>query len=133
MKFALARRSLFGNEKPRRIAPLTTLNIVVTPQMPSARTMIASAEKARSLRRTRRPIRISCRKVSESIVRLRRTDWAGSSSRRLRNERELRLAADAACQAEQRPAERPGPSRDADVIFARRIQLRGVGDAHLFP
>ena len=31
MKFRLASRSLFGNENPRSITPLTTLNIVVTP------------------------------------------------------------------------------------------------------
>ena len=45
MKFALASRSAFGNEKPRSITPLTTLNIVVTPQMPSASTTTARAQK----------------------------------------------------------------------------------------
>ena len=44
MKFALASRAAFGKEKPRSITPLTTLNIVVTPQMPSASTRTASAQ-----------------------------------------------------------------------------------------
>ena len=64
MKFALARRSAVGNEKPRSITPLTTLNIVVTPQMPSASTMTARAQNDFSLMRTRRPIRRSRRKFS---------------------------------------------------------------------
>jgi hypothetical protein len=58
-KFALASRSAFGNENPRSMAPLTTLNIVVTPQMPSAITTMARIENARSLRSTRKPMRIS--------------------------------------------------------------------------
>jgi hypothetical protein len=45
MNLIVARRSLLANEKPRSIAPSTTLNIVVTPQMPSARTITASAQK----------------------------------------------------------------------------------------
>ena len=40
MKLTLISRSALGNENPRSITPLTTLNIVVTPQMPSASTMI---------------------------------------------------------------------------------------------
>ena len=64
MKFALTSRSAFGNAKPRSITPLTTLNIVVTPQMPSASTMTASAQKDFSLSRTRNPMRRSRRNVS---------------------------------------------------------------------
>jgi hypothetical protein len=41
------------------MAPLTTLNIVVTPQMPSASTTMARKENARSLRSTRKPMRTS--------------------------------------------------------------------------
>jgi hypothetical protein len=59
MKFAPASRSAFGNEKPRSSAPLTTLNMVVTAQMPSASTNTASAENPRSLRSTRKPMRTS--------------------------------------------------------------------------
>jgi len=58
-KFRLARRGPFGNENPRSITPLTTLNIVVTPAMPSARTTTARAQKPFSLIRTRKPILIS--------------------------------------------------------------------------
>ena len=64
MKLALASRSAFGNEKPRNITPFTTLNIVVTPQMPSASTMVASAQNDFSLTSTRRPMRRSRSKVS---------------------------------------------------------------------
>jgi hypothetical protein len=67
MKFALARRSAFGNEKPRSITPLTTLNIVVTPQIPRARTTMASVENDRSLRRTRKPMRRSWTSASGCI------------------------------------------------------------------
>jgi hypothetical protein len=67
-KFALARRSAFGNENPRSIVPFTTLNMVVTPQIPSANTTMARVEKARSLRRTRNPMRTSCTKVSSDMV-----------------------------------------------------------------
>ena len=63
-KLALASRSAVGNEKPRSITPLTTLNIVVTPQMPRASTMTARAQKDRSLMRMRRPMRMSRRNVS---------------------------------------------------------------------
>ena len=67
MKLTSARRSAFGNEKPRSMTPLTTLNIVVTPQMPSASTKIASAQNAFSLTRTRKPMRIS-RAVSSATM-----------------------------------------------------------------
>src|SRR5262245_56802404 len=59
MKLTLTIREEFGNEKPRSITPLTTLNVVVTPQMPSARTVMDRAQKPFSLRRTRRPTRKS--------------------------------------------------------------------------
>ena len=59
MKFTLASRLAFGNENPRSITPLTTLNIVVTPQMPRARTVTASAQKDFSFTSTRRPMRRS--------------------------------------------------------------------------
>jgi hypothetical protein len=68
-KFALARRSAFGNENPRSITPLTTPNMDVTPQMPRARTTMARMENERSLRRTRRPMRISWATVSDSMER----------------------------------------------------------------
>ena len=68
MKFALARRSAVGNEKPRSITPFTTLNIVVTPQIPRASTMTARAQNDFSLMRTRTPIRRSWPKVSATIV-----------------------------------------------------------------
>src|SRR5690242_6689736 len=70
MKLALASRSAFGNPKPRSITPLTTLNIVVTPQMPRARTTTASAQNARSFTSTRAPTRRSRRRVSATIWRL---------------------------------------------------------------
>src|SRR5262245_25976474 len=70
MKLALTSRSAFGNAKPRSSTPLTTLNIVVTPQMPSARTTTARAQKARSFTSMRRPTRRSWRKVSATIVAL---------------------------------------------------------------
>ena len=68
MKFRLTSLSAVGNENPRSITPLTTLNIVVTPAMPSARTMTASAQKLFSLIRTRRPMRRSRRRVSVGIA-----------------------------------------------------------------
>src|SRR5687767_4435158 len=56
MKFRLTSRSPLGNENPRSITPFTTLNIVVTPLIPRARTTTASAQNVFSLNRTRRPI-----------------------------------------------------------------------------
>jgi len=46
-------RSPLGNENPRIMAALTTANIVVTAQMPSASTKTASAQKPLSLVRWR--------------------------------------------------------------------------------
>src|SRR5581483_574766 len=63
-KLTLASRSACGKSNPRSITPLTTLNIVVTPQIPSPSTMTASEQNARSLTSTRRPIRTSRRKRS---------------------------------------------------------------------
>src|SRR5262245_58648719 len=64
MKLALTSRSAVGNEKPLSITPLTKLNIVVTPQIPSAITNTESAQNDRSLTSTRNPIRMSRRNVS---------------------------------------------------------------------
>ncbi len=85
MKFALASRAAFGKEKPRSITPLTTPNIVVTPQMPSASTRTASAQNDFSFTRTRSPIRRSRRKVSAIRVTLetvRRAGWRQGSPKR---------------------------------------------------
>ena len=60
-------RSAFGNEKPRSMMPFTTLNCVVTAQMPSASTKMASAQNAFSLTSTRAPIRTSWAMDSASI------------------------------------------------------------------
>jgi hypothetical protein len=68
MKFTFIKRLAFGNENPRSITPLTTLNIVVTPAMPSARTITARAQNPFSLIRTRRPILTSRNSVSASIA-----------------------------------------------------------------
>src|SRR5438034_4346788 len=59
MKLTLTIRAEFGNENPRSMIPFTTLNIVVTPQIPSASTTTASAQSPFSRRRTRKPTRIS--------------------------------------------------------------------------
>src|SRR3989338_2178789 len=59
MKLTLTSRAEFGNENPRSITPFTTLNVVVTPQMPRASTTTASAQKPFSRRRTRSPTRRS--------------------------------------------------------------------------
>ena len=48
--------------------PFTTPNIVATPQMPSARTMMARAQNDFSLMSTRRPTRMSCETVSAIMV-----------------------------------------------------------------
>src|SRR3989442_11720891 len=70
MKLTLTIRAAFGNENPRSMMPFTTLNIVVTPQIPRARTMTASAQKPFSRRRTRRPTRRSwTRLVTMGVVR----------------------------------------------------------------
>ena len=55
----LASRPAFGNENPRSITPLTTLNIVATLAIPSASTITARAQKDFSLTSRRRPILIS--------------------------------------------------------------------------
>ena len=69
MKFALARRSAVGKEKPRSITPFTTLNIVVTPQIPRASTMTAErAERFFLDENADAPIRRSWPKVSATIV-----------------------------------------------------------------
>jgi len=49
MKVTFVIRSALGNENPRIMAALTTANIVVTAQMPSASTKTASAQKPLSL------------------------------------------------------------------------------------
>src|SRR3954469_13104445 len=67
MKLRLASRSALANENPRSITPFTTLNIVVTPAIPSARTITARAQKLFSLVRTRRPTLRSRRKISVAI------------------------------------------------------------------
>src|SRR5262245_48380655 len=105
MKFTLARRSAFGNEKPRNIAPFTTANIVVTPQMPSASTRIARLEKDRSFRKTRKPMRRSWAKVSGCILGLRLDGGAGPDVHRLSNRRDdaLRRLPDANIAAVTRP------------------------------
>src|SRR6266581_2534769 len=59
MKLTLTIRAEFGNENPRSMIPFTTLNIVVTPQIPSASTTTASAQNPFSRRRTRKPTRMS--------------------------------------------------------------------------
>src|SRR5881409_3159946 len=70
MKLTLTSREVFGNENPRSITPFTTLNVVVTPQMPSANTTTAIAQKPFSRRRTRRPTRRSWTKlVTIGVVR----------------------------------------------------------------
>src|SRR2546427_6905227 len=67
MRLTLTSRAAFGNENPRSMIPFTTLNIVVTPQTPRARTVIASAQKPFSRRRTRSPTRRSWTNVSATI------------------------------------------------------------------
>ena len=68
MKLTLASRAAFGNEKPRSMTPFTTLNMVVTPPMPRARTMTARAQKAFSLTSTRSPMRRSRRTPSAPMI-----------------------------------------------------------------
>src|SRR5215813_10085542 len=63
MKETLTIRAEFGNENPRIMIPFTTLNMVVTPQIPSASTTIASAQNPFSRRRTRKPTRRSWTKL----------------------------------------------------------------------
>src|SRR5688572_9801518 len=67
-KLTLTSRAEFGNENPRSITPFTTLNVVVTPQMPSARTATAMAQKPFSRRRTRSPTLRSWTKVVTIVV-----------------------------------------------------------------
>src|SRR5438067_533743 len=67
MKRMPIRRSAVGNENPRSITPFTTLNCVVTAQMPSASTSTASAQKPFSLIKTRNPTRVSWRRESKSM------------------------------------------------------------------
>src|SRR6478609_5628168 len=62
-----ARRSALGYENPRSMVPLMTLNIVVTPPMPRARTKTARRQKDFSLMRTRSPMRTSWRKPERNM------------------------------------------------------------------
>src|SRR5437867_12382876 len=66
-KLTLTNRAEFGNENPRSITPFTTLNVVVTPQMPRASTVTASAQNPFSRRSTRSPTRRSWTKSSIPI------------------------------------------------------------------
>src|SRR2546422_6826214 len=59
MKLTLTIRAAFGKENPRSMIPFTTLNIVVTPQMPRARTMTDNAQKPFSRRRDRKSTRLN--------------------------------------------------------------------------
>src|SRR2546421_5506713 len=57
-----------GKENPRKTKALTMVNCVVTPAMPSARTRTASRQNDFSLKRMRRPMRISWLRVSRIIL-----------------------------------------------------------------
>src|SRR5438093_5614009 len=84
MKLTLTIRAAFGKENPRSMIPFTTLNIVVTPQMPRARTMTDRAQKPFSRRRTRRPTRTSwTRLVTIEAVRLNHTADTGRLFRKI--------------------------------------------------
>src|SRR6476646_5046333 len=58
----------WGKENPRNTKAFTTVNCVVTPQMPSARTRTASKQNDFSLIKTRNPIRISCKNDSNTTL-----------------------------------------------------------------
>src|SRR5213594_1487724 len=82
MKLTLTIRAAFGKENPRSMIPFTTLNIVVTPQMPRARTMTDNAQKPFSRRRTRSPTRTSwTRLVTIGVARSNHTIAAALSFR----------------------------------------------------
>src|SRR6267378_3045546 len=57
-----------GNENPRNTIALTTVNCVVTPQMPSPSTSTARKQNDLSLNKTRRPTRTSCQNELNIIV-----------------------------------------------------------------
>src|SRR5438270_1826921 len=57
----------WAKENPRRTVAFTTVNCVVTPQMPSASTVTARKQNDFSLNKTRRPIRTSCRNDSNIV------------------------------------------------------------------
>src|SRR5664279_2674105 len=75
-----------GKENPRRTIALTTANCVIAPPMPRARTSTARRQNDFSLKRMRRPMRISWRKASRIITR----SWVGVGDDEERFEDEMR-------------------------------------------
>ncbi len=88
-KLTLTNRATFGNENPCSITPFTTLNVVVTPQMPRARTVTAIARNPFSRRRRRNPTRRSWtrRSVTLDVARHDQTTVAAHLSREAQQER----------------------------------------------
>src|SRR2546421_11185565 len=79
-----------AKENPRRTNALTMVNCVVTPAMPSARTRTAIKQNDFSLKRMRKPTRISCRRVSRIIE----MSWIGVGDDEGRFENEMRHEAE---------------------------------------